>query len=49
MTPYPTAFPIPSKKALHGPFPKAKASKRPIIIQFVIINPTKTESVLLNS
>ena len=40
---------MPSKNDFQGPFPKANASKRPIMIQFVIIKPTNTESVLLNS
>ena len=49
MTPYPIEFPTPSRKDLQGPFHKANASKRPIMIQLVMINPTKTESVLLSS
>ena len=49
ITAYPSEFPIPSKNDLQGPFANANASKRPIIIQLVIINPTKTDNVLLNS
>jgi hypothetical protein len=49
ITPYPRAFPIPSRKDFHGPFPRAKASKRPMMIQLVMISPTKTARVLLNS
>src|SRR5690554_2703563 len=41
---YPIAFPTASKIDGQGLFAIAKASKRPIIIQFVMINPTKTDS-----
>ena len=49
ITAYPKEFPIPSRNDFQGPFANANASKRPIIIQLVIINPTKTDKVLLNS
>ena len=37
-------LPIPSIKESRGPFFMAKASARPITIQLVIINPTKTDN-----
>ena len=49
ITAYPKEFQTPSKKDFQGPFPKAKASNRPMIIQLVMIKPTNTESVLLSS
>ena len=49
MIQYPKPLPKPSKKEGHGLFPKANASKRPIKIQFVIINPTNTDNCLLIS
>jgi hypothetical protein len=42
-------LPIPSNNAGAGLLPIAKASKRPIIIQLVIIKPTNTDSCLLTS
>src|SRR5690606_33045901 len=47
--PYPAALPTPSKNDCHGPLARANASKRPMMIQLVIINPTKTDKVLLSS
>ena len=49
ITPYPAAFPTQSRKDFHTPFPNAKASNRPITIQFVIMSPMKIESYLLTS
>ena len=49
ITPYPMAFPIPSRRDLNTPFPRAKASSLPITIQFVTIKPIKIESSLLTS
>jgi hypothetical protein len=44
MTPYPIAFPNPSSMDGYGLFPMANASRRPIMMQLVIIKPTNTES-----
>ena len=49
ITAYPKALPIPSKKDLQRPLPKANASNLPIIIQLVMIRPMNTDKVLLNS
>ena len=44
IAPYPRPLPNPSRIEGQGLFAIANASKRPIIIKLVIINPTKTES-----
>ena len=46
---YPRPFPRPSKKLNKGFSFIAKASALPITMQFVIINPTKTDNFLLVS
>jgi len=47
--PYPKELPTPSRKDGQGLLAIENASKRPIIIQLVIIKPTNTESCLLTS
>ena len=42
---YPKPFPTPSIKESNGLFFIAKASARPMTMQFVIIKPTKTDNV----
>ena len=41
---YPMAFPMASRNYGPGLLPRANASKRPMMMQFVMIRPTKTES-----
>jgi len=47
--PYPAPFASPSISEGIGLLPRANASIRPMIMQLVIMSPTKTDSCLLTS